>query len=35
MSLGRSGTLPPLLAAWTANILFGIASLLMYRRVKT
>ena len=35
MSLGRSGTLPPLLAAWTANILFGIASLLMYRSVKT
>jgi lipopolysaccharide export system permease protein len=35
MSLGRAGTLPPLLAAWTANIVFGVASFLMYRRVKT
>jgi lipopolysaccharide export system permease protein len=35
MSLGRSGTLPPLLGAWTANILFGFASLMMYRKVKT
>jgi lipopolysaccharide export LptBFGC system permease protein LptF len=35
MSLGRAGTLPPLLAAWTANIVFGIASYLMYRRVRT
>ena len=35
MSLGRAGTLPPLLAAWTANIAFGVASFLMYRRVKT
>jgi lipopolysaccharide export system permease protein len=35
MSLGRAGTLPPLLAAWTANIVFGVASFLMYRIVKT
>jgi lipopolysaccharide export system permease protein len=35
MSLGRSGTLPPLLAAWLANILFGAASIIMFLRVKT
>lgn len=32
MSLGRSGILPPLLAAWSANILFsGLAAFLFYR----
>jgi lipopolysaccharide export system permease protein len=35
MSLGRSGTLPPLLAAWMANILFGAASVFMFLRVRT
>jgi lipopolysaccharide export system permease protein len=35
MSLGRSGTLPPFIAAWFANILFGAASVLLIRRVKT
>jgi lipopolysaccharide export system permease protein len=35
MSLGRSGTLPPFIAAWFANILFGAASLFLIRRVKT
>jgi lipopolysaccharide export system permease protein len=35
MSLGRSGTLPPFLAAWLANILFGGASLFMFLRVRT
>ena len=35
MSLGRSGALPPFLAAWLANILFGGASLFMFLRVRT
>ena len=35
MSLGRSGTLPPFIAAWFANILFGAVSLYLIRRVKT
>lgn len=35
LSLGRSGTLPPLLAAWLANILFGAASVMMLLRVRT
>lgn len=35
MSLGRSGTLPPLIAAWFANILFTIVSVILVRRVKT
>jgi lipopolysaccharide export system permease protein len=35
MSLGRSGTLPPFIAAWFANMLFAVASLFLVRRVKT
>jgi lipopolysaccharide export system permease protein len=35
MSLGRSGTLPPLLAAWLANLLFGAISVWLLRRIKT
>jgi lipopolysaccharide export system permease protein len=35
MSLGRSGTLPPLLAAWFGNILFGGASIWLLLRIKT
>ncbi|MEN6464003.1 MAG: LPS export ABC transporter permease LptG [Syntrophaceae bacterium] len=35
LSLGRSGTLPPFLAAWTANILFTAASVLMIFKVRT
>jgi len=35
LSLGRSGTLPPLLSAWFGNILFGIASVWLILRVKT
>jgi lipopolysaccharide export system permease protein len=35
ISLGRSGTMPPLLAAWTANILFGIAAFILFIRIKT
>jgi lipopolysaccharide export system permease protein len=35
MSLGRSGILPPLLAAWFANILFALASVILVPRVRT
>ena len=35
MSLGRSGTLPPLVAAWFANILFSTACAILVPRVKT
>jgi lipopolysaccharide export system permease protein len=35
MSLGRSGSIPPVLSAWFANIIFGIASVIMFLRVKT
>jgi len=35
LTLGRSLTLPPLLAAWTANILFAIAAAVMFSRVRT
>ena len=35
ISLGRSGTIPPVAAAWTANFIFGIVALIMFMRVKT
>ncbi|MBN1662855.1 MAG: LPS export ABC transporter permease LptG [Deltaproteobacteria bacterium] len=35
MSLGRSGSLPPLLAAWLANIILSFAALILFARVKT
>jgi len=35
LSLGRSGTLPPFLAAWTANLLFTAASVFMILKVRT
>lgn len=35
LSLGRSGTIPPLLSAWTANILFSILAAILVRRVQT
>jgi lipopolysaccharide export system permease protein len=35
MSLGRSGTLPPIVAAWFGNIIFGGASLWLLLRIKT
>jgi lipopolysaccharide export system permease protein len=35
MSLGRSGSIPPVLSAWFANMLFGVASVIMFLRVKT
>jgi len=35
LSLGRSGTLPPFLAAWTANLVFTAASVFMIFKVRT
>lgn len=35
MSLGRSGTIPPLLGAWLANMIFGLFALYLLSRVKT
>jgi lipopolysaccharide export system permease protein len=35
VSLGYAGTLPPLLAAWTANILFIIGGSYMFLSVRT
>ncbi len=35
LSLGRSGSLPPLVAAWTANTLFGAGALYLFMKVKT
>ena len=35
ISLGRAGTLPPVIAAWSANMLFGLAAAILFMRVKT
>jgi lipopolysaccharide export system permease protein len=35
MTLGRSGALPPFLAAWAANIIFSAAASLLFYRVRT
>ena len=35
MSLGRSGHLSPLLAAWLANLIFGLSSFYLFTRVRT
>ena len=35
ISLGHSGTIPPMIAAWAANLILGIAALIMFIRVKT
>jgi len=35
ISLGRAGTLPPVMAAWSANVLFGTAATILFMRVKT
>lgn len=35
ISLGRSGTIPPVIAAWAANLILGLAALIMFMRVKT
>jgi lipopolysaccharide export system permease protein len=35
MSLGRSGTIPPVMSAWFTNVLWGAASVTMFLRVKT
>ena len=35
LSLGRSGTLPPALAAWATNVILGIVAVVMFRKVNT
>ncbi|HEU19399.1 MAG TPA: LptF/LptG family permease [Deltaproteobacteria bacterium] len=35
LSLGRSGSLPPLVAAWTANSLFGVGAIYLFMKLKT
>jgi len=35
MATGQSGRLPPFVAAWAANILFGIAGAFLFYRVRT
>jgi len=35
LSLGRSGTLPPVVAAWATNVILGVAAVVMFRRVNT
>lgn len=35
MSLGHSGSLTPVLSAWSADVLFAIAAVVMYSRVRT
>ncbi len=35
ISLGRAGTIPPVIAAWAANLILGLAALIMFMRVKT
>jgi lipopolysaccharide export system permease protein len=35
MSLGRSGTIPPMMSAWIANFILGSASIAMFLRIKT
>jgi lipopolysaccharide export system permease protein len=32
-SLGSSGTLPPVVAAWAANVILGVVAVVMFRRV--
>lgn len=35
LSFGRSGSLPPLAAAWAANVLFGSAALVLFLKIRT
>ncbi|MBW2649172.1 MAG: LptF/LptG family permease, partial [Deltaproteobacteria bacterium] len=35
ISLGHAGTIPPVAAAWAANLILGFAALIMFMRVKT
>ncbi|MBN2283264.1 MAG: LPS export ABC transporter permease LptG [Deltaproteobacteria bacterium] len=35
VSLGRSGSLPPLLAAWAANLILGLVAVVSFMRVRT
>ena len=32
LSLGRSGTLPPIVAAWSTNVLLGVVAVVMFRK---
>ncbi|HPF34575.1 MAG TPA: LptF/LptG family permease [Candidatus Krumholzibacteria bacterium] len=33
-AFGKTGTLPPLAAAWIGNVIFGLASLILYLRIR-
>jgi len=35
LSLGRSGTLPPVVAAGATNVILGVVAIVMFRRVNT
>jgi lipopolysaccharide export system permease protein len=35
VSLGHAGTLPPFIAAWSANIILGAAALVLFSRIRT
>ncbi len=35
LSLGRSGTLPPVVAAWATNVIMGVMAFAMFRKVNT
>ena len=35
INIGRAGTIPPLLSAWIADIIFGSAAVIMFLRVRT
>jgi lipopolysaccharide export system permease protein len=35
LSLGRSGTLPPVVAAWSTNVILGIVAVMMFRKANT
>lgn len=35
VSLGRAGTLPPVIAGWAANLVVGVAATILFIRVKT
>lgn len=35
LSLGRSGTLPPIAAAWATNVVLGVVAFAMFRKVNT
>ncbi len=35
LSLGRSATIPPFLAAWSANLLFGAGAIFLFKRLRS